>query len=130
MDKATIQQKLEIAQAFFNEVPVHLRNRFYNTAINRLYYGCFYATQALLLTMSLTPKTHKGVAQLLHKHFVSKGLFDKAKAEFFSDLLKERLEGDYGDFLIIDEEEIKDFIQPGKEYIEYVTKMAEGNLAE
>lgn len=82
MDRATIQQKLEISQALFNEVSVHIRNRFYNTAINRLYYACFYATQAMLLMLNLTPKTHKGVAQLLHKHFVNQGLFEKERLNF------------------------------------------------
>lgn len=115
MDKVAIQQKLKMTEAVFGKVAVHMQNRFYNTAVNRLYYSCFYATQALLLTMNFTPKTHKGVVKFLNQHFVNAGVFDKAKAEYFSDLLKERMDGDYGDFLIVDEEEIKDFLQPGEE---------------
>lgn len=87
-----------MAHEMHKEVPSHLSNGFYGTAINRLYYSCFYATQALLFTLNYTPKTHKGLISLLHEHFVNKGLFEKSKAQFLSDLLKERMDGDYTDF--------------------------------
>jgi uncharacterized protein (UPF0332 family) len=109
MDKDIIQRKLSRATLTFSEMEVLFKNGFYIAAINRLYYSCFYATQALLLTINLMPKTHKGIVKLLHEHFVNKGLFENSKAEFYNDLLKERLEGDYGDLLILDEDEMNDF---------------------
>ena len=128
--RETIEQKLFRAKATFNEIEVLLQNNFFATAVNRMYYSCFYVTQALLFTKDLSSKTHKGVVTLLHQHFVNTGLFDKEKASFYSELLKERMEDDYSDVLVLDEAEVIDFYEPAKAYIDYVTKLVEGYLAE
>jgi uncharacterized protein (UPF0332 family) len=44
----SIQLKLVKAKALLAEVGVMMEHKFYVTAINRLYYGCFHATKALL----------------------------------------------------------------------------------
>lgn len=38
---------------------------------------------------------------MLHQHFVFTGSFDKQKAAFFGDLMQERIEDDYSEFLKI-----------------------------
>jgi uncharacterized protein (UPF0332 family) len=115
-----IKLKLQKATALINEADVLMQNKFYATVINRLYYGCFHATKALLLTKDLTPKTHSGVVNMLHLHFVQPGLFDMAKASFYSRLLQQRIDDDYNDFIIEDAETTEDFIEPAKEYVKYV----------
>jgi uncharacterized protein (UPF0332 family) len=70
-----------------SEVDMQLQNHFYTTAINRLYYSCFHATKALLLTKDLTPKTHSGVVTMLHQYFVLPDLFNRNHAAFFSKLI-------------------------------------------
>ncbi|MFI5124445.1 MAG: HEPN domain-containing protein [Chitinophagales bacterium] len=97
-----IALKLKKARALMSEVDVQLQNQFYATAINRLYYSCFHATKALLLTKNLIPKTHSGVVTMLHQHFVLPGLFNQSHAAFFSKLMQERIDDDYGDFMIIE----------------------------
>lgn len=51
------QEKQEIvkyriikARETFNEVKLHIENKLWTTAINRLYYACYYAVIALLMT--------------------------------------------------------------------------------
>jgi len=39
--------------------------------------------------------------------------------------MKEREEDDYNDFMIVDEMEIKRFIEPAKTYIAYIGKLIE-----
>lgn len=53
---ATIQLKLTKAKTLLSEVSVLISNKFYTTSVNRLYYSCFHATTALLLTQGLTFK--------------------------------------------------------------------------
>jgi uncharacterized protein (UPF0332 family) len=77
------------AKSTVREVPVLFEHQFYNTAVNRNYYACFYATQALLATKNIFPKTHSGIGVQLRLHFVKPGLFDAEKATFFSDLMRE-----------------------------------------
>ena len=43
-----IRYRLERAKETLLEVNSHLSNGFWNTAINRMYYACFYAVSALL----------------------------------------------------------------------------------
>lgn len=57
----TIRLKLLKSQSLLAEVAVLMAHKFYVSAISRLYYSCFHATKALLLTKDLLPKTHSGV---------------------------------------------------------------------
>ena len=123
-----IRLKLEKSKAIMEEVGILIANKLYDTAINRLYYSCFHATKALLLTKDLMPKTHNGVGTLLQKEFVQKGLFDKQHATLFIKLMVERHESDYGDYLVVGEEDIEQFYEPAKSYVLYVTKMVEDYL--
>ena len=52
-----------------------------------MYYACFYATSALLLTKDIASKTHKDVITELHKCFVLEGNFDKKHVNFYQDLM-------------------------------------------
>ena len=123
-DKAlVIKLKLDKATALMNEVEILLENHFYTTAISRLYYSCFHATRALLLTKDLMTKTHSGVIALLHKQFVQEGNFDESQAAFLSRLMKERIEGDYNDFIINNIAEIEAYIIPAKNYLTYVISL-------
>ena len=123
-----IKLKLNKAKAFLSEVNTLLENKFYRTAIHTLYYSCFHATKALLLTKDIAPKTHSGTAHLLHQHFVLPGLFDKEKASFFGRLMDKRIDSDYGDSLITESSEVEAYIEPAKEYFQYVTKLVEEYL--
>src|SRR5207237_5254217 len=95
--ETTIQLKLQHANSALKEAEVLLQNNLFNGAVSRMYYACFHATLALLLTKDSTPKTHKGAATELHKYFVSEGNFNKKHAGFYSDLMQQRTESDYSD---------------------------------
>ncbi len=118
-----IKLRLQKAKSLLSEAEPLMKLKFYTTVINRLYYSCFHATSALLLTKNIKAKTHKGVGNMLHHKFVNTGEFDSDKAAFFSDLLQERIRDDYNEFLIMDEDEVIEFIKPSIEYVEYVSKL-------
>jgi len=123
-----IALKLKKARALIAEVDIQLQNHFYETAINRLYYSCFHATKALLLTKDLTPKTHSGVVSNLHLHFVSQNLFDSEYAAFFSRLMQERIDDDYGDDIVTESEDVKEFVEPAKKYLRYIEELIRNRL--
>ncbi len=60
---------------------------------------------------------------MLNMHFVKTGSFDFNQAAFFSRLMQERIEDDYSDFIILDETEVKEFIDPAKEYVNYIEQL-------
>jgi len=116
-----IKLKLAKSKNLLAEVEILIEHKFFQTAINRLYYACFHATRALLLTKNIIPKTRSGVVAMLHKHFVQDGSFDTQHASFYSRLMQERIEDDYSDLLAVDETEVLEFIEPAKNYIEYIS---------
>jgi len=121
----TIRLKLLKSQSLLSEVAVLIEYKFYVSAVSRLYYSCFHATKALLLTKDLLPKTHSGVINQLHQHFVLPGLFDPARATFFSRLMQERIDDEYSDFMIVNEDEVLEYVEPAKEYVAYIEKLIE-----
>lgn len=74
-----IRLRLQKATGLLSEVDPLMKLGFYTTVTNRLYYSCFHATTALLLTKNITAKTHKGVANMLHHQFVNNGEFEPSK---------------------------------------------------
>jgi uncharacterized protein (UPF0332 family) len=125
--RQSIELKLKKAKALLSEADILFQNKFYATVINRLYYSCFHATKSLLLTKNIIPKTHSGVIHQLHLHFVQPGNFDTAQASFFSRLMQERIEEDYTDAMIEDEENTRSFIEPAQNYVAYIETLI-GNI--
>ena len=96
---------------------------YYNTAVNRTYYACFYAAMSLLFSINIKVKTHSGIRSMFGLHFVHTGKFPKDLAKFFTDLYEERQSGDYEDYYEFGKEITVDFIIPAKEFIETIEKL-------
>lgn len=123
-----ITKKFLKAKILLNEIDVLMQFKFYTTVVNRLYYACFHASKALLLTKDIAPKTHNGVVAALHQHFVQPGNFDMAHASFYSRLMQERMNGDYSDDMDLDEGEVKELVEPAQAYISYIEKQIKPSL--
>lgn len=97
--KDIVLYRLENARTTLAEVQSHIENGFYNTAVNRMYYACYYAVSALLVANGIQVKSHEGVRQQLGLHFVLTGKISKEQGQFYSMLFSKRTAGDYEDFL-------------------------------
>ena len=69
--------RIEKAQSTIKEVEVLIENKFWNSAINRMYYACFYAVTALLIKHEIHTSSHSGVRQKFGLHFVQTGKIEK-----------------------------------------------------
>lgn len=58
---ALISYKPERANETLKEAKLLTDNGFFNAAVNRLYYSCYYAVQALLIKNKIAAHTHAGV---------------------------------------------------------------------
>ena len=56
-----VRYRMENAENTLAEVETHRANGFYNTAVNRLYYACYYAAAAILIANGIEVKSHDGV---------------------------------------------------------------------
>ena len=66
-----MRYRMERADETMEEVGILAERGHYNAAVNRLYYACFYAVQALLLKHHIAATTHAGVKSMLGLHFIS-----------------------------------------------------------
>lgn len=64
-----IRYRITRALQTLEEVEVLVENKLWNAAINRLYYACYYAAIALLLSKKVVAQTHSGVRQMLGAAF-------------------------------------------------------------
>lgn len=109
--KALVAYRMSRAQETLAEVDYLKYQGYYNTAVNRLYYACYYAAVALMVSNHLYPVTHAGVRQMLGMHFVSTGKLTKEAGRCFSMLFERRTTSDYDDFAYSTLEEV-DELQP------------------
>ncbi len=96
---------------------------YYNTCINRLYYACFYAVNALLIKNDISATSHNGVRQMFGLHFVKSGKISKEDGKLFSDLFDNRQKGDYADFVKFDRDMVIDFIKPVENLLKNIEKL-------
>lgn len=72
--KKLIDYRIDRAYETLQEASLLAKEGHYNAAVNRLYYACFYAAQALFVANDISTTTHSGVKTMLGLHFVSRGL--------------------------------------------------------
>jgi uncharacterized protein (UPF0332 family) len=95
-------------------------NSHWNSAINRLYYSCFYAISALLYKYDITANSHAGLKHLFTLHFIKTGIIEKELGRVFVELFDWRQKGDYGDFFDFDLEKTMPLFKPVETLIERV----------
>lgn len=81
---ALINYRIQRAYETLKEAQVMMRESFYNAAVNRLYYACYYAAVSLLLKYDHQPQTHNGVKTMLGLHFISTGKLPIKIGKIFS----------------------------------------------
>lgn len=99
---AIVNYRLERAYETLKEADYNTDGGYYNTAVNRLYYACYYAASALLLSLEIDANTHNGVKTQLSIHFVRTGRLSLEHGVTFSLLFEKRQSSDYSDFAYCD----------------------------
>lgn len=112
--KELVHYRLERAKSTIKEVEIHIQNELWNTAINRLYYACYYAVIALLISKEIATQTHAGARQMFGLHFIKTNLIDKNIGKFYTDIYDKRQTGDYGDFIEFSKEDVLNLIGPAQ----------------
>ena len=118
-----IEYRINRAKETIQEVRSHIEKRYWNTAINRMYYACFYAVSALLVKDKIDVSSHSGARQRFGEHFVKTGKIDRALAKHFTELFEKRHKGDYNDFFDFDEDTVLRLYPLSKRFIEEIEKI-------
>lgn len=118
-----ISYRLSRANETIEEAKLLLNNNRYNAAVNRLYYACYYAVNALLIKNGIITKTHEGAKAKLGQHFISTGILDKNSGRHYSQLSNARITGDYDDFVQFNRTDVIDFLFQSEKFIESITNL-------
>jgi uncharacterized protein (UPF0332 family) len=121
------RQKIIKAKATIDEINNLLQFGYFNTAINRIYYACFYAVQALLASIDVFPKTHKGVLNKFSFHFVNEGKVPVQLAKFYPKIFDERLVADYADENELDRSVVEQYYSIATNFIDHINKLLSTN---
>lgn len=124
-----VKYRIENAVKMLAEVLDHIQNGYYNTAVNRMYYACFYAASALLVANRVETKSHDGVRQMLGKHFVLPGHLSIERGKFYSLIFSKRSAGDYEDFINYTEEAARALYPQTEDFVMEIKSMVDKRLA-
>ncbi|MBN1769515.1 MAG: HEPN domain-containing protein [Prolixibacteraceae bacterium] len=118
-----IKYRIERAKETISEVRIHIDNKLWNTAINRMYYACFYAVSALLSSKNINITSHAGLRQKFGEYFVKTGVINRELAKHFTELSEKRHKGDYNDFYDYDENTVKDLYPTSQKFVNEIEKL-------
>jgi uncharacterized protein (UPF0332 family) len=115
-----IRYRFQRAEEAFEEALILAKEHRWNAVINRLYYACFYAVIALLITNNIPTQTHDGARTQFGLFFIKTGIIDKEAGRLFSKLFDYRQKGDYGDLFDYNEELTMPLIEPVRDFLETI----------
>jgi uncharacterized protein (UPF0332 family) len=117
-----VTYRLQRAKETLAEADNLIKDEFYNAAVNRLYYACYYAVIALLIKNNIAAQTHQGVKQMFSLHFIANGKINKQYSLFYGRLFNDRMSGDYDDFIQYNSEMIARLRPQSEEFISIIEK--------
>jgi hypothetical protein len=115
--RTLVLYRLNRADESLEEALILLERDHINTFVNRLYYACFYAVTALLLSKGLSSSKHSGVRALFHQNIVKNGLLNREMGKFYDKIFDTRQKGDYADLVYFEKKEVGSWFGEAKKFI-------------
>ena len=126
--RTLVQYRLERAREALAEAVVLLDSGHANTAVNRLYYACFYAVSALLLTQGLTATRHSGLRMLFHQHVIRAGLLPLVQGQLYNRLFDQRQQSDYADLVHFEVDDVRSWRGEAQAFVDAVAVLIQQAL--
>lgn len=112
-----IQYRMQQAAECIDEVSFLIANEKYKTAVNRIYYGMFYALLALALSSQFESSKHAQLLGWFNQQFIHTGIIPQKFGKMIYKAFTLRNESDYEPFVNYEEPEIADLFDKMKEFI-------------
>jgi len=116
-----VRYRLARAMESLDEARLLLANGHIRTAVTRIYYACFYAVSALLLTEGQSSPKHSGVRSLFDQLWIATGRLPKDMGRFYRRLFDARQRGDYDDLITFDPAEVRSWIDTAAGFLERIS---------
>ena len=125
--KALVEVRLQKAKETLAEAKGNIGLGYWRVAANRLYYSCYYAASALLIKHGITAHTHAGVINQFGLHFIINGTISTEQGKLYKHLFELRQSGDYDDWIYIEEEDVRPFVEPAEKFIAEIETLVNNN---
>jgi uncharacterized protein (UPF0332 family) len=126
--KELIIYRLNRAKESFAMASIAASKKYWNSAASELYYTCYYCVIALFAKNDIKTSTHSGVRTKLGLNFIKENKLDVRWGKFLSKLFDLRQDGDYGDFMVLREEEISPLVMEAEEFMKLIESMISDEL--
>lgn len=94
-----IKYRLIQAEETVSDVELLIANNRYRSAVNRIYYGMFYALLALAVAEGFETSKHIQLIGWFNKNFVRKGSIDMRYGKMINKAFNRRTKGDYDTYI-------------------------------
>lgn len=128
MKETLIRYRKDKARETLDDARMLLRDGTPSSALNRIYYAMFYEVLALLQTKDLSSSKHTGVRALFNEHFVKAGIVPVELGRLFSRMYDFRQKSDYGDFVKIQPDKVKEWFEQAVAFINEIDQIIERSL--
>lgn len=115
-----INYRLKRSEETLNAADMMINAEEFHSAVNRLYYACYYALSALLIKYKIDAGTHHGLKSRFGEHFIMTGRIEKKHSIFYSQLFNSRNEGDYDDFVYFDLESVMEYRTKADDFLRVI----------
>lgn len=112
-----IQYRIGQAKETVEEADLLINNEKFRAAVNRIYYGMFYALLALALKYEFQTSKHQQLIGWFNKNFIHTGLLSKKYGIMLRKAYQYRIEGDYEPVNEFNNIEVKQLFEDMKEFI-------------
>jgi len=112
-----IAYRIEQAENTIQEIPLLIENKLYKTAVNRIYYGMFYALLALALKHNFKTSKHRQLIGWFNKQFIKTGIIDTKYGKIINAAFENRSDSDYGLFVEFTDVEVQEMYKEMQEFI-------------
>lgn len=125
-ERATlIRYRHDRAFESIDEAKLLLQSGHLHSAVNRLYYACFYVVSGLLLTEELSSAKHSGTIALFERHWVKAGKVSKELGVLYRRLFNRRQKGDYDDLVTFLPEDIEIWMGEAKIFVTAISDLVQ-----
>jgi uncharacterized protein (UPF0332 family) len=122
--RTLIRYRLDQARETIEEASIMIENEKFRAAINRIYYGIFYALLALGLKYQFKTSKHAQILGWFNKTFIKDEIFDRKYGIIAREAFETRQKGDYDTYVTFSKddvvqkhEQMKDFIKTIEQFI-------------
>lgn len=123
MKEDIVTHRIKKCKQAMKDATTMLETGSYLSVANCLYYAAFYIVSAYFAQQNILVKSHKGMSVNIKSQLVSKNLLAEEDLTLYGQLMKRREDADYGDFLVISDDEANTLYAETKAFIQKIESL-------